>query len=121
MHWLVLTCVDNVKVRFDVAEILKSAKKAFGNNRNRPLYWLYFGNSQHTGQVILSTVGKIDQPESKKYEPITNLPFIAYRNIFVGVIPYKSMVFFYLLIYTVDDIHPLLIVQGEAGTRYNLL
>ncbi|GEM63866.1 thiazole biosynthesis adenylyltransferase ThiF [Sphingobacterium faecium NBRC 15299] len=74
---ITITCVDNVKARFDVAEILKSSKKAFGNDRNRPLYWLDFGNSQHTGQVILATVGSIDQPESKKYETVASLPFIT--------------------------------------------
>lgn len=74
---ITITCVDNVKARFDVAEILKSGKKAFTNYRNKPLYWIDFGNCQHTGQVILSTVGNIVQPESQKYEPIANLPFIT--------------------------------------------
>lgn len=36
-----------------------------------------FGNSHKTGQVILSTVGKLQQPESKKYEPVRYLPFVT--------------------------------------------
>jgi len=35
------------------------------------------GNSQHTGQVILSTVGKIEQPRLKKFEPVAALPMIT--------------------------------------------
>ena len=35
------------------------------------------GNSRDTGQVILSTVGQIKQPESEKFAPIGELPFIT--------------------------------------------
>lgn len=71
-----ITCVDNVKARFDVAEILN----ALGNRRNyrdTPKYWLDFGNSQHTGQVLLSTIGEIKQPNSEKYETVASLPFVT--------------------------------------------
>jgi len=71
-----ITCVDNVKARFDVAEILN----VFSNRRNyrdTPKYWLDFGNSQHTGQVLLSTIGEIKQPNSEKYETVENLPFVT--------------------------------------------
>jgi len=36
-----------------------------------------FGNSHKTGQVILSTVGKSQQPASKKYEPVEQLAFVT--------------------------------------------
>ena len=36
-----------------------------------------FGNSHKTGQVILATVSKLRQPESKKYEPVGELPFVT--------------------------------------------
>jgi PRTRC genetic system ThiF family protein len=73
---ITITCVDNVKARFCVAEILKG-KNDYRNYSNEPKYWLDCGNSQHTGQVLLSTVGNIRQPDSKKYETVSNLPFIT--------------------------------------------
>jgi hypothetical protein len=35
------------------------------------------GNSRDTGQVFLSTIGSIKQPESELYRPIDRLPFIT--------------------------------------------
>lgn len=71
-----ITCVDSVKARFGIAEILK----ALDNGKyyhHKPKYWLDYGNSQYTGQVLLSTVGAIKQPKSEKYETVSNLPFIT--------------------------------------------
>ncbi|PIF62645.1 PRTRC system ThiF family protein [Flavobacterium sp. 11] len=71
-----ITCVDNVQARFGVAEILRE----IGNrrhHRDEPKYWLDFGNSQHTGQVLLSTIGNIHQPNSEKYETVASLPMIT--------------------------------------------
>ena len=36
-----------------------------------------FGNSQDTGQVILSTIGEIKQPNSEKYQTVASLPFVT--------------------------------------------
>ncbi|MNY08879.1 hypothetical protein D3C86_1417570 [compost metagenome] len=36
-----------------------------------------YGNSKQTGQVILSTVGNITQPESEKYNPVAYMPFVT--------------------------------------------
>jgi PRTRC genetic system ThiF family protein len=71
-----IACVDSVKARFEIADILK----ALDNNRyysNRPRYYIDFGNAQNTGQVILSTIRNIPQPPSQKYEAIENLPMIT--------------------------------------------
>lgn len=71
-----ISCVDSVKARFEIADILKQ----LNNSRayaNRPRYWMDFGNSQHTGQVILSSIGNIKQPNSEKYETVANLPFVT--------------------------------------------
>ncbi|WLD25139.1 PRTRC system ThiF family protein [Flavobacterium dauae] len=73
---ITITCVDSVKARFEVAEILK-ARGYGGNYRDTPTYWLDFGNSRHTGQVLLSTVGKIQQPKSEKFETVAKLPFVT--------------------------------------------
>ena len=71
-----ISCVDSVKARFGIAEILNILNngKAYSN---RPRYWLDFGNSQHTGQVLLSTIGTIQQPNSEKYETVASLPFVT--------------------------------------------
>ncbi|HFK5519838.1 TPA: PRTRC system ThiF family protein [Elizabethkingia anophelis] len=71
-----ITCVDNVQARFDIAEMLKAMNKGRAN-RNEPKYWLDFGNSQQTGQVILSTIGEIKQPQSEKYETVASLPMVT--------------------------------------------
>jgi PRTRC genetic system ThiF family protein len=71
-----VSCVDSVQARFEIADILNQQS----NNRyhrDEPKYWLDFGNSQHTGQVILSTIGEIQQPSSEKYETVASLPFIT--------------------------------------------
>lgn len=73
---ITITCVDNVQARFGVAEILN----VLGNRRNyrdTPKYWLDFGNSRHTGQVLLSTIGTIKQPNSEKYQTVASLPFVT--------------------------------------------
>lgn len=72
-----ITCVDNVKSRFAVAEILNELNEIETYNRDKPKYWLDFGNSQHLGQVILSTIGNIRQPKSENYETVSNLPFVT--------------------------------------------
>ena len=71
-----ISCVDSVKARFGIADILNILNngKAYSN---RPRYWLDFGNSQHTGQVLLSTIGTIKQPNSEKYETVASLPFVT--------------------------------------------
>ena len=72
-----ISCVDSVKSRFEIAEILNELKIDKGYYRNQSKYWMDFGNSQFTGQVLLSTIGNIKQPNSKKYETVENLPFIT--------------------------------------------
>ena len=71
------SCVDSVKSRFDIAEILNELKIDKSYYRNQCKYWMDFGNSQFTGQVLLSTIGNIKQPNSKKYETMESLPFIT--------------------------------------------
>jgi PRTRC genetic system ThiF family protein len=73
---LYISCVDSVKSRFDIANILNlQSNRRY--HRDEPKYWLDFGNSQHTGQVILSTIGAIKQPKSEKYETVASLPFVT--------------------------------------------
>ncbi|MBA5793484.1 PRTRC system ThiF family protein [Flavobacterium sp. xlx-214] len=74
---ITITCVDNVKARFDVAEILEELNNQRNYGRDKPKYWLDFGNSQYTGQVLLSTIGEIKQPKSEKYQTVASLPFVT--------------------------------------------
>src|SRR5690625_869137 len=69
--------VDNVQTRFEVADILKELNSYNRGYRDKPKYWLDFGNNRYTGQVILSTVGEIKQPDSEKFKPVENLPFVT--------------------------------------------
>ncbi|AKK71897.1 thiamine biosynthesis protein ThiF [Chryseobacterium gallinarum] len=73
---LTITCVDNVQARFGVAEILKETSHR-RHYQDDPKYWLDFGNSQHTGQVLLSTIGTIKQPNSEKYQTVASLPMVT--------------------------------------------
>ncbi|MDQ6532127.1 PRTRC system ThiF family protein [Flavobacterium sp. LHD-85] len=71
-----ITCVDNVKSRFETADILKLYANG-RHHRDDPKYWMDFGNSQYAGQVILSTVSEIKQPDSQKYHTVASLPFVT--------------------------------------------
>lgn len=76
MAGLTISCVDSVAARFEIATILTKHNKQH-HYRNRPLYWMDFGNSKNTGQVILSTVGTIKQAASKKFRTVDKLPFVT--------------------------------------------
>jgi hypothetical protein len=68
--------VDNVQARFGVAEILKEISYR-RNYQDEPKYWLDFGNSQDTGQVLLSTIGEINNPiqrNTKRWQACHLLP-----------------------------------------------
>lgn len=71
-----ISCVDSVAARFEIAEMLRSLPSE-SLYRSEPKYWMDFGNGQYSGQVLLSTIGKIRQPDSKKFETVASLPFIT--------------------------------------------
>ena len=72
-----VSCVDSVKSRFDIAEILDELKESRGFYRNQSKYWIDYGNSQYLGQVLLSTIGDIKQPNSEKYDTVAHLSFVT--------------------------------------------
>ncbi|MEZ2338372.1 PRTRC system ThiF family protein [Mucilaginibacter sp. RCC_168] len=75
---LTISCVDTVQARLEIADILKNLyKRCNGYGRNRPVYYMDFGNSRFSGQVLLSTIGKVPQPEMKKYQTVETLPMIT--------------------------------------------
>jgi PRTRC genetic system ThiF family protein len=77
MASITISCVDTVTARFEIANILNIYKKNSAGHRDKPLYWMDFGNSKDTGQVVLSTVGEIKQPTSNQFVPVGNLPFVT--------------------------------------------
>ena len=77
MAELTVSCVDTVSARFEIAELLMGIDKKMTYSRNRPLYWMDFGNSKDTGQVVLSTLTAIKQPESKKFRVVESLPLVT--------------------------------------------
>lgn len=72
-----ISCTDTVASRFEIAEILNKLSKGYGNHRDKVKYWLDLGNTKFTGQGILSTIGKIEQPTSKKFTTFSQLPSIV--------------------------------------------
>lgn len=72
-----ISCVDTVPARFEIAELLMEIGKKVSHSRNRPLYWMDFGNSKDTGQVVLATLTSIKQPESKKFDVADRLPLVT--------------------------------------------
>lgn len=71
-----ISCVDTASARFDIANVLEGFNSYNNWERNKCLYWMDIGNSRHTGQVILSTIGNIPQPHSKLYKTVSNLPTV---------------------------------------------
>ena len=76
---ITISCVDTVPARFEIADLIKEVAGSCNNDVYAPLYWMDFGNSRNTGQVILSTIGKIKQPTSKKYNTVAELHFITHE------------------------------------------
>ncbi len=72
---ITISCVDNVDARFEIAAVLSRLEN--GIDLNKALYWMDFGNSRYTGQVVLSTVHPIKQPISKKFQPVDTMPFVT--------------------------------------------
>lgn len=73
---IIISCTDSVQARFTIGKLLASYSQS-DTGRDRLLYWMDFGNSRFTGQVLLSTVTEIGQPNSKKYQPVSKLPFVT--------------------------------------------
>lgn len=71
-----ISCVDTAAARFEIAEVLKEATDGSHYN-NAPRYWMDFGNGKDSGQTILATIGKVQQPQSEKFETVDSLPFLT--------------------------------------------
>lgn len=58
---ILITCVDTAKAR---KEIFASIKPGGPEPHEVSMYWMDYGNSMKTGQVIIGTVSKVKQPQS---------------------------------------------------------
>ncbi|TRW21978.1 PRTRC system ThiF family protein [Flavobacterium zepuense] len=72
-----ISCVDTVSARFDIAEALSNLDTNNSFDNIKPLYWMDMGNARKSGQVILSTIYRVKQPDSQKYRVVSYLPFIT--------------------------------------------
>jgi len=78
---ITLSCVDSIPSRLEIGESLNNFAKNF-SHRDSPLYWMDFGNTRDSGQVLLCSLGKIPQAKSSAFETVAVLPpFIsAFQN-----------------------------------------
>lgn len=73
---LYISCVDTAAARFGIAEVLDGLSLN-GYHSDVPRYWMDFGNGKDKGQVILSTIGTVEQPISKLFDTVDSLPFVT--------------------------------------------
>lgn len=75
---IIISCVDNKKTREDIDKQVKELRKKYHYNPYvTPYYWLDFGNTTDTGQVVLGTINKEKQPKSRKFKTVAELPCIT--------------------------------------------
>ncbi|RZM23867.1 MAG: PRTRC system ThiF family protein [Pedobacter sp.] len=79
---ITISCVDTVSARKEISEFLNGLQD-ISSSRDRLMYWLDLGNGRDSGQVWLSTIGEIKQPESKKFKTVGLLSdiFSTYPNL----------------------------------------
>jgi len=68
---ILISCVDTAKSRRSISKYITGDVNG-SNEQTRLYYWLDTGNSSHTGQIILGTVGKIKQPGKSKLDVLPN-------------------------------------------------
>lgn len=70
---IIISCVDNAKARIAIGKNLRRNHAVNGDDKSELFYWLDFGNTTDTGQVVLGTVKSLKQPKSKTTEPVGKL------------------------------------------------
>ncbi|RPD43071.1 PRTRC system ThiF family protein [Chitinophaga barathri] len=72
-----ISCVDEVGPRHGIARVLRASQKRHIHPTRKPLYWIDCGNTNHTGQALLCTVGKVKQPKMKQVRTVSAVPFVT--------------------------------------------
>lgn len=75
---ITFTCVDTIRARKEVKKTFNnSLRKKFVINydhpHSKPFYWMDFGNTQKTGQIVLATIDKIIQPTAQSIESLPDI------------------------------------------------
>lgn len=73
---ITVSCVDNIKARVDIGKNLRNKNIEGGDDRWQAMYWLDFGNTTDTGQVVLGTLLPVEQPKSKKAKAVSEMPCV---------------------------------------------
>ena len=83
---ITITCTDNIRSRLDMWNVLRSRKEPGSRSYDTPLYWMDFGNTQTSGQVVMGAIPKrISQPSSKQYDTVASLKVITRLVKYAGV------------------------------------
>lgn len=72
-----ISCVDTVSARFDIDKAISALANCMDRGRDKAFYWMDLGNSHRSGQVLISTIDSIEQPDSKLYNPVSDLPKVT--------------------------------------------
>jgi len=70
---IVITCTDNIASRLYAQSVFLKRQMGHIHPYEKFTYWMDFGNTRTTGQVILGSL-EIKQPESEKFKTICRLP-----------------------------------------------
>lgn len=71
---ITISCVDTIKSRMGINEVLKSSPKtSYIEDTQKPYYWIDCGNGNDFGQVVIGNIVIIHQPKSSKYETVSML------------------------------------------------
>jgi PRTRC genetic system ThiF family protein len=73
---ITITCVDTLQSRIDLYQALNESN-THQSTENRPIYWMDFGNTQKTGQVVLGSIRQIKQPNIQDVETVSTLKTIG--------------------------------------------
>ena len=69
---ITISCVDTAAARIKLAYALSKGPKS-SDPVHKEIYWLDFGNSKRSGQVILGTCGYLKQPKKSDFEIVSKL------------------------------------------------
>ena len=63
---ILISCVDTIASRLAIKKSIEGHQSDYEGDTGKSYYWLDYGNTQNTGQVILGTTREILQPKRKK-------------------------------------------------------
>jgi len=72
---ITISCVDNTKSRLGISEALKGERMC--RDDTRPVYWIDFGNTTNTGQVVIGTIGEVTQPKAEEFSTVSKMKTIT--------------------------------------------